>query len=386
MRLGDFILSNSDVILADWDVFARQIWPVAEATPEALRDHAREILRAAAKDMQSAQTSTQQTHKSRGQGDVGQSGTVLDTASTDHAIGRVTSGFSLPEVIAEYRALRASVIRLWIESAPSPDRRDLADLTRFNETMDQSLAEAVRGYTLHVDQARRMFLAILGHDLRNPLNAIMLSAAALSETATLDQPSAEILAQITTSGEAMTRMLTDFLDFTQTQLGKAIPLTRVDCDLAPLCKTTTDEIRAAHPQKIVRLATHGTLTGEWDPERIRQLLSNLLGNAVQHGAAAGAIELLATESGSAVLLTVSNEGAPISAALLPRIFEPLAQGISPEVRKQARVGSMGLGLYIAREVVSAHGGTIAVESTPSRTTFTVSLPRRVPRLVPNARP
>src|SRR4051812_32905942 len=112
MRLGDFIFTHSDAILAEWDVFARKIWPTDEATPQALRDHAGEILRAAADDMRSAQTAPQQTSKSEGQGDSGQSGDILDVASLDHARGRATSGFSLPEVIGEYRALRASVIRL----------------------------------------------------------------------------------------------------------------------------------------------------------------------------------------------------------------------------------------------------------------------------------
>lgn len=376
MRLADFISSNSDAILAEWDLFARKIWPAAEAAPRALRDHAGEILRAAARDMRSAQTATQQTNKSEGAGDPGQSGSVLNGASLDHARGRATSGFSLPEVVAEYRALRASVVRLWSASSPNSDHHDLADLTRFNEAIDQSLAEAVRGYTVQVDRARQMFLAILGHDLRNPLNAIVLSAEALAEVPASDPASAEFAAQITASGVTMSRMLTDFLDFAQTQLGQAIPLTPVATDLALLCQEVIDEIKAAHPARAISVSTQGVLTGEWDPERLRQLLSNLVGNAVQHGAATGPIELAATEAGNEVRITVTNEGAPISADLLPRIFEPMTRGISPEARKTARTGSMGLGLYIAREVVTAHGGTIAVESTAGRTIFSVSLLRQ----------
>lgn len=378
MRLGDFILSNSNAILAEWDVFARDSWPTGEATPQALRDHAGEILRAAARDMQSAQTATQQTHKSQGTADPSKSGDVLDVASLDHAQGRAISGFSLPEVVGEYRALRASVIRLWSESTPSPNNRDLADLTRFNEAIDQSLTEAVRGYTLQVDQARQMFLAILGHDLRNPLNAIMISAEALAGIPAHDPVSTELVSQITASGAVMSRMLTDFLDFSQTQLGKAIPLVPVATDLAPLCNAVIGEIKAANPERPIRVSTRGNLTGEWDPERLRQLLSNLVGNAVQHGAADGNIEVAAAETDNGVRLTVSNEGVSIAEDLLPRIFEPMTRGISPEARKAARTGSMGLGLYIARAVVSAHGGAIAVESISGRTTFSVNLPRRSP--------
>lgn len=373
MRLGDFIFSNSNAILAEWDVFARKIWPEAQATPAALRDHAAEILRAAAHDMRSAQTAVQQTQKSEGSGEPGRSGGMLDLASSGHARERATSGFSLPEVVAEYRALRASVIRLWSESAASPDHRDLADLTRFNETIDQSLAEAVRGYTQQVDRARQMFLAILAHDLRNPLNAIMVSAAGLAE----DDPPAEVAAQITASGTAMSRMLTDFLDFAQTQLGQGVPLSPVPSDLATLCNDVVAETKAAHPGRTVRVAMRGDLTGLWDPSRLRQVLSNLMGNAIQHGALDGAIDVVATEAGSEVRFSISNEGRPIPADLLPRIFEPLTRGLSPEARKKARAGSMGLGLYIARQVVTAHGGTITVDSKPGETTFHVTLPRHV---------
>lgn len=379
MRLGDFILSNTDAILGEWDEFARKIWPEAGATPEDLRDHAAEILRAAARDMQSDQTAAQQTKKSEGTGDHGRTGNGLDVASLDHAQGRATSGLSLPEVVAEYRALRATVIRRWINSESAPDHRDLADLTRFNETMDQSLAEAVRGYTLQVDQARRMFLAILAHDLRNPLNAMLISAEALSETPPLDPSPAEIGAQITASGTAMSRMLTDFLDFAQTQLGKAIPLTRLPTDLGMLCEEVAAESRAAYPERTIRVATRGDLTGQWDPGRLRQVLSNLVGNAIQHGAVEGAIELVAADVGSVVRFSVRNEGTQIPPDLLPRIFEPLSRGLSSEARKKGRAGSMGLGLYIAREVVTAHGGSITVDSKPGETTFSVSLPRHVSR-------
>ena len=179
MRLADFILANVEPILAEWEAFARGIWPGAKTDPLTLRDHAEDILRATARDMKSAQTTAQQSDKSKGEGDAGAGSESLDGASDVHAVGRVASGFDLLAVVAEYRALRASVIRLWRESSPDPDRRDLDDLTRFNESIDQSLTEAVRSYTERVDRSRQMFLAILGHDLRNPLNSVTMSAALL---------------------------------------------------------------------------------------------------------------------------------------------------------------------------------------------------------------
>ena len=376
MRLAEFILANTDAILAEWDVFARTIWPEAEASQESLRDHAGEILRAAARDMQVPQTQAEQQDKSQGQGEPGRHSDGLDSASLVHARGRVESGFSLPTLVAEYRALRASVVRLWSISGHAPDTRDLVDLTRFNETIDQSLAEAVRGYTSQVDNARQMFLAILGHDLRNPLNAIVASADVLGDAQKSLEEVAGTAAQISTSAHAMARMLGDFLDFAHTQLGKRMPVNRGTVNLGELCAEVTAETRAAHPQQVIRYTSDGEAAGAWDAGRLRQVISNLLGNAVQHGTAGKPIEVSVTTGRSAVVLSVTNTGAPIPPELLPRIFDPLVRGLAPELRAAQRMGSMGLGLYIAREVVTAHGGSIDVRSSPAGvTTFTVTLPR-----------
>lgn len=377
MRLADFILTNTEAVLTEWDGFAREIWPEAGASQASLRDHAGEILRAAARDMQSPQTGLQQSDKSQGLGADGRTSAILDSASIIHARTRVDDGFSVTALVSEYRALRASVVRLWSESGHQPDARDLADLTRFNETIDQSLTEAVRGYSEQVDRARQMFLAILGHDLRNPLTAIIVSTELLRDDPTLSTHSAEAATQITTSGQAMARMLGDFLDFAQTQLGKRMPIIRENTDLGGPCTDVVAEIQAGHPAHEIRFTRQGDTTGEWDPVRLRQLLSNLLGNAVQHGKAGTRIDLHLDGSSNDVILTVANVGVPIPPEILPRIFHPMVRGLSPESRAAQRLGSMGLGLYIAREVVTAHGGQIEVESTPAgHTTFTVRLPRR----------
>src|SRR3954468_21527644 len=189
MRLADFILANVEPILAEWEAFARTVWPGEETDPRELRDHAKDILQATAWDMKSAQTAAQQSDKSRGDGHAGADSARIDGASDVHAVGRVRSGFDMMSVVAESRAPRASVIRLWRDSAPAADSRDLEDLTRFNESIDQSLTEAVRSYTERVDRSRQMFLAILAHDLRNPLNSLMMSAEGLSLADGLDADS-----------------------------------------------------------------------------------------------------------------------------------------------------------------------------------------------------
>lgn len=144
MRLPAFIQANTEAILVEWDAFARSIWPEGvQASPQELRDHAAEILQWIAGDMQTHQTLAQRLRKSRGDRGDDQDTARLDPAAKRHAVGRASSGMEMEAVVAEYRALRASVIRLWSESAPDPDAHDLDDLTRFNEAIDESLAEAV---------------------------------------------------------------------------------------------------------------------------------------------------------------------------------------------------------------------------------------------------
>ena len=136
-------------------------------------------------------------------------------------------------------------------------------------------------------------------------------------------------------------------------------------------------MRAAYPTRTLHFEQHGDLTGAWDAARLRQVVSNLLGNALQHGAGTGPVELSARDEGSHVLVEVRNDGPPIPPDALPTIFDPLVRGLSPELKRQRRPGSIGLGLYIAREVVSAHGGAINVKSSEQAgTIFTVRLPRR----------
>ena len=158
MRLADFILANVEPILADWEAFARSIWPGAATDPATLRDDAESMLRAAVSDMKSNQTTAQQSAKAKGAGESGAGSRRIDMASTAHGAGRVGSGFDLAALIAEYRALRASVIRLWRESSPTPDLRDLDDLTRFNESIDQSLTESVVAFTRLVERERQAAL------------------------------------------------------------------------------------------------------------------------------------------------------------------------------------------------------------------------------------
>lgn len=377
MRLSEFILSNIEPILAEWEKFARTLEPGSEMSVLALRDHAEAILRVTARDMLAAQTLEQQAEKSKGLGGGGVESDRLDHASEKHGLDRFASGFKLIEVVAEYRALRASVLRLWRQSVPSPDPNDLEDLTRFNESIDQSLAEAVRSFSGRVEESRELFLATLSHDLRAPLNAIILSSELLAMSDRLDEESRAIASQMTGFGKVMAGMIHDLLDFTRSRLGAGMPVRMEPVDLEHVCREVVTEFRAGHPERPVRFEASGDTRGEWDSSRLRQVLSNLIGNAIEHGNDDAPIDIVARGDETDVFLAVTNRGPAIPSSLLPTLFNPFVRFEAPQ-RTPARAGvkGVGLGLYIAREIVTAHGGTIDVSSSEAGTTFHVRLPRK----------
>jgi signal transduction histidine kinase len=379
MRLADFILSNVEPILAEWEIFARSIGAGEHLTQLALRDHAGQILQAIVRDMKRPQTAAEQAKKSKGL-DRSLDDDALDGASKLHAIDRLGLGFDLLEVISEYRALRASVLHLWHESSPGPEDRDVDDLTRFNESIDQSITKAVASYTRRVDQARDMFLAILSHDLRNPLNSISMTAELVPSV--VNDP-AEALAcgeQISRNVTVMERMITDLLDYTRTRLGAGMPVQPVPLDLGSLVRDLFEEFRTAHPKRDIQLRTEGDLNGQWDADRVRQAISNLWGNAIHHGSVDFPVTLSLRGETSDVFIEVHNGGDPMPPGELQNIFDPLIRGSSAEHPRENRSRSIGLGLYIAREVAKSHGGRIDVTSTATDgTSFTIRLPREAAR-------
>jgi signal transduction histidine kinase len=259
-----------------------------------------------------------------------------------------------------------------VQSARSADEHDLQDLIRFDESIDQSLAEAVKSYTHRVDESRELFLATLGHDLRNPLNAILVSSQLVVRSGQLDEENTRIASQMSGFAKVMTVMIHDLLDFTRTRLGGGMPVSATRTDLQDLCRDVLDEFRATHPHRPLRLESFGDTSGEWDAARLRQVVSNLVANAIQYGGDAP-VEVFARVEESDVLFAVRNKGPPISSPALPTIFDPFVR--APEGATKHRRG-VGLGLYIARQIVIAHGGTIVVASDETTgTVFTVRLPR-----------
>jgi signal transduction histidine kinase len=373
-RFSTFIRDNVDPILAEWEAFARSL-PRGDAMDVlALRDHARDMLGVIADDLDLPQTAQEQTEKARGESDADAS--VVHTAAQQHGAGRAESGFTVGQMVAEFRALRASVMRLWSETHDQVGNEDLRDITRFNEAIDQAIAESITRYTEDVGQSSERFLAILGHDLRNPVGAIITSTSFMLENAAeshdLVQPYLALIDGVGRSARRIERMVADLLEFARLSFGQAIPVQRTPMDLEALIRDIVAEARAANPGRDVREEFAGDLRGEWDRERLYQAVSNLLGNAVQHGSAAP-IHVTAISEPDGVAISVHNEGQAIGSDQLSRMFEGMNAAARSESRDRRH---LGLGLYIVDKIVTAHGGRIEVQSSDERgTTFTLRLPR-----------
>lgn len=375
LRLANFIISNLEPILVEWETFARSLEAGEHMDWLALRDHAGLILKATAKDMVSPQTTAEQCDKAKGL-DTPDDNDALDGASDAHARDRLSHGFNMMEMMSEYRALRGSVLHLWQASEPDPEERDIDDMTRFNESIDQSLSTAIASYTDRVEQARVTFLAILGHDLRNPLSAISMAATLIPMVRMNEAETLQCSSIIANSTSSMNRMINDLLDFTRSRLGSGMPLKLAPVELGILGAELVAECRTAHPAREIGFIQSGSLQGACDSDRIRQAISNLMGNALQHGSMHEPITLSLNGEPSTLIISVHNGGKPIPPCEMHSIFEPLVRGAGTAEANDARAGSIGLGLYIAREVAESHGGRINVSSSlEAGTTFTIRIPR-----------
>lgn len=365
--LAEFVDEQRVAIVAEWVAFAATLLPAAGVMDVgALRDHADDILTAIVRDMKSRQTAAEQAEKSKGHG----TAQALERIGHIHAALRIENGFKLGQMVAEYRALRASVLRLWEKQGTDP-----AGVTRFNESVDEALTEAVESFMETAEHYRDQSLGILSHDLRNPLSSIITGSQMLMASEDLDDRSARIAGRMLSSANRMNRMIGDLLDLTRTRFGDPIPVVRAAIDLDPLCRQVIAELEGLRPAGAIQFESKGELRGDWDHDRVAQLLSNLLRNAIEHGARTEPIVVSAEADGDDVVLRVHNGGPPIQPQALLTIFEPMVR--HPENPSQ-RTKGLGLGLYIASQVATAHGGSLAATSDAAGTTFAARLPRRAP--------
>ncbi len=219
----------------------------------------------------------------------------------------------------------------------------------------------------------QQLVGIVSHDLRNPLAAISMSAGLLEKKGPLTEPQQRMVWRIGQATERAARMIRDLLDFTKARLGGGIALHRQPTDLCEVVHQVVDELLVANPGRRVEVDIQGEVRGEWDSDRIAQVLTNLLGNALAYSPPDASVRVGTRLEGASALLSVFNGGDPIPRELLPRLFEPLTRG---SLKEGQSTRSIGLGLYIVQDIVRGHGGGVEVVSSEQHgTTFTVRLPR-----------
>jgi signal transduction histidine kinase len=226
------------------------------------------------------------------------------------------------------------------------------------------------------EEFQRHVLGIVGHDLRSPLAAVATAAQLLRRGGTLGERQVRLVENIIRGAERIERVIGMLLDYARAQSG-GVPVTPGACDVAAICRSVAQECEAAHPGASVRFVDEGDSCGEWDADRLGQVLQNLVSNALDHSAPGAAVDLSCRGGEDHVEVAVENRGPPIASELLPRLFEPFQRG-ARGLQRPRNSGGLGLGLFIARAIVAAHGGNIDVSSNDDRTVFTVHLPRRIP--------
>ena len=300
----------------------------------------------------------------------------------EHARHRSAEGYSLTEALRELSHFRSAILDLCIagggtlEDGATKLLRAAIDESTVTggDEMERAAIDALR------QQAgfRERFIGILGHDLRTPIQAILLGAGALIE---LDETTAHqggVLRRITACAQRMTRMITDLLDVTRVRLGGGLPVHRRPSDLRHVAQEALDELALAYPKRTLERTLDGDLRGVWDADRLAQVLSNLVVNALEYSPPETRVRVSLRAAGPSVVLVVHNHGPAILPEVASHLFDPFVQGSSTE-RVHRDGDGLGLGLFIAKQIVEMHGGSIDVTSTPDEgTTFTVHLPRSVP--------
>lgn len=374
MRLSEFITSNTQSIISEWESFAKTLTPAAHGMSELqLKDHIPQLLKFIARDIDTAQTASEQVFKSQGGSD--NTPDKINTAAESHGEQRHASGFNIVQMVSEYRALRSSIVKLWTESKDSLNTMDILDLTRFNEAIDQILAESVARFTEKVDYSKGLLLGVLSHDIRTPLGAIKMLAHLMPTVGTLNQKHNEFLSQIGSCSVRANSIVADLLDLTRARIGTGLTVVRQPMDISGVAKEIIAEIQVLSPNRAICFESSGDISGEWDAIRLGQVFTNLIGNAIQYGVENKPISVTIIGEASDVIIAVHNECEPIPAAQLLTLFDSFTRG--ERGNSQSAKSNLGLGLFITREIVLSHQGSLDVISNDNEgTTFRIRLPKK----------
>ncbi len=367
MRLEKFITQNLEEILVRWEDFAASLVPAAaNMSGFHLRDHAREILETIVKDISSPQTEHEQVIKSKGL--TRKLPGAPATAAQTHGLLRATSGFEIKQMVSEYRALRASVLKLWLDACGNcPPHLD--DIIRFNEAIDQALAESIDFFNTKVDERRNLFLGMLGHDMRTSLQAIQMTAMVLQRISDGEKVSAAAK-RLIDSGSRMGTLLGELIEFNKVKLALGVRIKLAPQNMAQLIGEELDQIRIAYPERELNLQVSGPTNGVWDGDSLRRVTGNLVINAIKFGEEDAPIVVRVAGYADQMTFEVRNKGTSLDMLTLQQLFEPVTQASNPDQLTK----SPGLGLLIAKQIVTAHGGDIHARCEAGETVFAVQLP------------
>jgi signal transduction histidine kinase len=285
-----------------------------------------------------------------------------------HATHRQDTGVSIPAVVLEFTRLREIVLEHLDRGFPTCGRDQRAAL---HAAIDSALVASTNAHLQAALDFRGAVLGIVSHDLRSPLNTIVLGTAALLRRADLPPAASGVIARIAAAGRRASRLVNNVLDYARTRYGGTLRLARDDVDLVEVARSIVEEVRLGAPNRPIRIEAPGPqMRGSWDPDQLGQALANLLGNAVQHGER-GVITVRLLDLVDHCEVSVHNYGPAIPPEERERLFQPYWSG-----EGEPSPGA-GLGLHITRLIARAHGGDVEVESSDMHgTTFTLSLPRR----------
>lgn len=356
--LADFLRSNREQIMREWEQRMLQL-PSSRGLPrDGRRDHVPQLLDAMADAIERGDTSP----------------VSLEQLPLLHADHRLAQEYGLREVVAEYRLLRRVVLDVYAAHSldmPEEARSRLPPLIMFNENIDHAVTDAVDHYMLQRERMREYFVGMLSHDLRAPLNAIVLGTEMLLLRDGHDAAERQTLERMRANAARMARLIADMLDVTRSRLGGGLPITPGPADLGEIVCATVDELSSGQPGRRLecRLPADGAdLSGHWDAMRLGQAVSNLVANALKHGE--DPISVAVADHGERVVIEVASRG-EIPVEMQARVFEPFQT-------RDATAGS-GLGLYIVSEIARVHGGELRLLSdTPGETRFQLELPRHAP--------
>lgn len=282
---------------------------------------------------------------------------IIFVTAGSHDLHRIFKGYDSGAVDFLFKPLEAHILK---------SKADVfCRLYAQKQQLERHLAERAETLRLH-----EMFTAVLGHDLRGPISAIVMSAAILARRPEESVQKAGL--RLVKSGQWMGRMIEDMLDLARSRVAGGIPIVRQAVNLSLLMERVVQERQSTFPDRYIEVLQRGDMTGSWDEDRLTQAVSNLLGNALHHGKADVPVSItLNGEAPCALVMTITN-GGTIPESIRPCLFDPFRRGSDPTGRAEG----LGLGLYIVQQIVLAHGGTAELLHTDADlTSFNVSLPR-----------